>query len=60
MISSWKTLDERRKIIRQRVIREIPAGVEISDRELDVLIGKHGRGGVHTPGGKEDPAACCI
>ncbi len=41
MISSWKTLDERRKIIRQRVIREIPAGVEISDRELDVLIGKH-------------------
>ena len=41
MVSTWKTLDERRKKIRQRVMKEIPAGVEISDRELDILIGKH-------------------
>ena len=34
MITSWKTLDEKRRQIRKRVVEEIPAGIEISDSEL--------------------------
>ncbi len=36
-----KTLDERRRDIRERVLSEIPAGVELTDRELLTLIEKH-------------------
>lgn len=36
-----KTLDEWRKEIRERVLEEIPAGVEFSDQELLVLIGQY-------------------
>lgn len=35
-----KTTDETREIIRERVLEEIPAGVEISDRELLEIIEK--------------------
>ena len=38
MTTSWKILDEKRRQIRQSVMEEIPAGVEISDRELRMLI----------------------
>ena len=41
MTTSWKILDEKRRQIRQSVMEEIPAGVEISDRELRILIEKH-------------------
>lgn len=34
MITSWKTLDEKRRQIRKHVMEEIPAGIEISDSEL--------------------------
>lgn len=36
-----KTLDEWRKEIRERVLEEIPAGVEFSDQELLALIGQY-------------------
>lgn len=36
-----KTLDEWRKEIRERVLEEIPAGVEFSDQQLLALIGQH-------------------
>lgn len=41
MTTSWKILDEKRRQIRQSVMEEIPAGVEISDRELRILIERH-------------------
>lgn len=36
-----KKLDERRRSIREQVLEEIPAGVEISDKELLIMIEKH-------------------
>ncbi len=36
-----KTLDEKRRDIRERVLSEIPAGVELTDRELLALIEKY-------------------
>lgn len=41
MCAYWKTLDERKKEIRERVLEEIPAGSECSDSELLVLIERH-------------------
>lgn len=41
MSTYGKTLDEWRKEIRERVLNEIPAGLELSDRELLALIGQH-------------------
>lgn len=41
MCAYWKTLDERKKDIRERVLEEIPAGSECSDSELLVLIERH-------------------
>lgn len=41
MCAYWKTLDERKKGIRERVLEEIPAGSECSDSELLVIIERH-------------------
>lgn len=41
MCAYWKTLDERKKVVRERVLEEIPAGSECSDSELLVLIERH-------------------
>lgn len=38
MYVSGKILDERRKIVRDQVLEEIPAGTELSDLELQALI----------------------
>lgn len=38
MCVSGKILDERRKIVRDQVLEEIPAGTELSDLELQALI----------------------
>lgn len=41
MTASSMTLDEKRRRIRERVMEEIPAGIEISDEELKSLIERH-------------------
>lgn len=38
MTVSGKTLNEKKEILRRQVMEEIPAGIEISDRELKELI----------------------
>lgn len=41
MTTLRRTLDERRKIVRQCVVEQIPAGIEISDEELRERIESH-------------------
>ena len=40
MTASEQTLDERKEILRRQVMEMIPSGIEISDRELEILIGR--------------------
>lgn len=40
MSASWKDLSERKKEIRQKVLDEIPVGVEMTEQELSRLIGE--------------------
>lgn len=41
MCACWKNLDERRRVIREKVLEEIPAGAQITDPELLALIEQH-------------------
>ncbi len=41
MSASWRTMDEYKQRIRENVLEEIPAGMEMEDSELMVLIEKH-------------------
>ncbi len=41
MSASWRMMDEYKQRIRENVLEEIPAGMEIDDSELMVLIEKH-------------------
>ncbi len=41
MSAYWKKMDELRKNLRENVLQEIPAGIDISDEELMTLIERH-------------------